>query len=385
MTYIRMEDLDLAGKRLLIREDLNVPLAGGEVVSDARIKAALPTLQTALKRGARVLVMSHLGRPREGRYDPAFSLSPVARHLSQLLGEEVPLLPDLEAAQASTARVALLENVRFLPGEKADDPALAKRLAALADIFVMDAFATAHRAQASTHGVAGFAPVACAGPLLAAELDALSRALENPPRPLVAIVGGSKVSTKLTVLDKLASLADQVIVGGGIANTFIAAAGYATGASLLEADLLDVAQRLARRVNIPVPVDVMVGKRIDERETAVVRAVSEVADDDMILDIGPESARQWKAALEGAGTILWNGPVGVFEFDQFGEGTRVLAEAIAASDAFSIAGGGDTLAAIDKYGVRDGISYISTGGGAFLEFVEGKTLPAVKALQSHAG
>ena len=385
MTYIRMEDLDLAGKRLLIREDLNVPLAGGEVVSDARIKAALPTLQTALKRGARVLVMSHLGRPREGRYDPAFSLSPVARHLSQLLGEEVPLLPDLEAAQASTARVALLENVRFLPGEKADDAALAKRLAALADIFVMDAFATAHRTQASTHGVAGFAPVACAGPLLATELDALSRALENPQRPLVAIVGGSKVSTKLTVLDKLASLADQVIVGGGIANTFIAAAGYATGASLLEADLLDVAQRLARRVDIPVPVDVMVGKRIDERETAVVRAVSEVADDDMILDIGPESARQWKAALEGAGTILWNGPVGVFEFDQFGEGTRVLAEAIAASDAFSIAGGGDTLAAIDKYGVRDGISYISTGGGAFLEFVEGKTLPAVKALQSHAG
>ena len=385
MTYTRMEDLDLTGKRLLIREDLNVPLAGGEVVSDARIKAALPTLQTALERGARVLVMSHLGRPGEGRYDPAFSLSPVARHLSQLLGEEVPLLPDLEAARASTARVALLENVRFLPGEKADDAALAKRLAALADIFVMDAFATAHRAQASTHGVAGFAPVACAGPLLAAELDALSRALENPRRPLVAIVGGSKVSTKLTVLDKLVSLADQMIVGGGIANTFIAAAGYATGASLLEADLLEVAKRLAQRVDIPVPVDVMVGKRIDERETAVVRAVSQVADDEMILDIGPESARRWKAALEGAGTILWNGPVGVFEFDQFGEGTRVLAEAIAASDAFSIAGGGDTLAAIDKYGVREGISYISTGGGAFLEFVEGKALPAVEALRSHPG
>ena len=385
MTFTRMEDLDLAGKRLLIREDLNVPLAGGEVASDARIKAALPTLKTALNRGARVVVMSHLGRPGEGRYDPAFSLLPVARHLSRLLGEEVPLLPDLEAAAASTARVALLENVRFLPGEKADDAALAKRMAALADIFVMDAFATAHRAQASTHGVAGFAPVACAGPLLAAELDALSRALLHPRRPLVAIVGGSKVSTKLTVLDKLASLADRVIVGGGIANTFIAAAGYETGASLLEADLLDVAKRLAQRVDIPVPVDVMVGKCIDERETAVVRAVSEVAGDDMILDIGPESARQWKADLAGAGTILWNGPVGVFEYDQFGEGTRVLAEAIAASDAFSIAGGGDTLAAIDKYGVRDGISYISTGGGAFLEFVEGKTLPAVEALQSRAG
>ncbi len=384
MTFKRMEELVLTGKRVLIREDLNVPIAAGKVASDARIAAALPTLRQALAQGARVILMSHLGRPREGQFDPAFSLLPVARRLAELLGEAVPLLADLDAAGASNARIALLENVRFLPGEKADDPGLATRLAALADIFVMDAFATAHRAQASTHGVAQFAPVACAGPLLAAELDALTRALSNPRRPLVAIVGGSKVSTKLAVLDKLATLADRVLAGGGIANTFIAAAGHRTGASLVEKELLGVAANLAQRVAIPLPVDVMVGRRVDERETALVRATTEVGDGEMILDIGPETARRWRAPLASAGTILWNGPVGVFEFDQFGEGTRVLAEAVASSNAFSIAGGGDTLAAIDKYGVREGISYISTGGGAFLEFVEGKTLPAVAALQGRA-
>ena len=384
MTYKRMEELVLTGKRVLIREDLNVPIAAGEVASDARIVAALPTLKEALGQGARVVVISHLGRPREGTFDPAFSLLPVARRLSELLGEEVPLLPHLDTARTSNARIALLENVRFLPGEKADDAGLAARLAALADIFVMDAFATAHRAQASTHGVAELAPVACAGPLLAAELDALARALENPRRPLVAIVGGSKVSTKLAVLDKLASLADRVLAGGGIANTFIAAAGHETGASLMERNLLETAGNLAQRVEIPLPVDVMVGRRIDAREPALVRATTEVGDNEMILDIGPETARRWKTLLADAGTILWNGPIGVFEFDQFGEGTRVLAEAIASSEAFSIAGGGDTLAAIDKYGVRNGISRISTGGGAFLEFVEGKTLPAVAALQSRA-
>ena len=384
MTFRRMEELDLAGKRVLIREDLNVPIAGGKVASDARIEAALPTLKEVLGRGASVILMSHLGRPEEGRFDPAFSLLPVARRLSELLAEPVPLLLDLHAAEQSNARIALLENVRFLSGEKANDGSLSARMAGLADIFVMDAFATAHRAQASTHGVARLAPVACAGPLLAAELDALARALDDPRRPLVAIVGGSKVSTKLTVLDKLASLADRIIAGGGIANTFVAAAGHETGASLVEADLIDAAGDLANRVDVPLPVDVMVGKRIDENETAIVRAVTEIGGDEMILDIGPETARRWKALLADAGTILWNGPVGVFEFDQFGEGTRVLAEAIAESDAFSVAGGGDTLAAIDKYGVREGISYISTGGGAFLEFVEGKTLPAVAVLQSRA-
>ena len=384
MTFRRMEELDLAGKRVLIREDLNVPIARGAVANDARIAAALPTLKAALAGGARVILMSHLGRPGEGEFDPAFTLAPVAGRLSELLGETVPLLPDPEAAESANARIALLENVRFLEGEKANDEALSRRLAGLADIFVMDAFATAHRAQASTHGVARFAPLACAGPLLAGELDALARALDNPRRPLLAIVGGSKVSTKLTVLDKLASLADGIIVGGGIANTFIAAAGHRAGRSLLEADLLDVAAGLAKRVEVPLPVDVMVGKRIDANETAIVRAVNDVGDEEMILDIGPETARRWKALLADAGTILWNGPVGVFEYDQFGEGTRVLAEAIAESAAFSVAGGGDTLAAIDKYGVRDGISYISTGGGAFLEFVEGKTLPAVAVLQSRA-
>ena len=381
MTFRRMEELDLGGKCLLIREDLNVPISAGAVESDARIAAALPTLRAALGQGARVILMSHLGRPREGEFDLRFSLAPVAARLSEMLGEPVPLLADPEAARAENARIALLENVRFLEGEKANDEALSRRLAALADIFVMDAFATAHRAQASTHGVARFAPVACAGPLLAGELDALTRALDNPRRPLLAIVGGAKVSTKLAVFDRLASLADGIIAGGGIANCFIAAAGHNTGRSLMEADLLGVAAGLAERVEVPLPVDVMVGRRIDENETAILRALDEVGDAEMILDIGPETARRWKALLAEAGTILWNGPVGVFEYDQFGEGTRVLAEAVAASGAFSVAGGGDTLAAIDKYGVRDGISCISTGGGAFLEFVEGKTLPAVAVLQ----
>ena len=381
MTLKLMQDMHLEGKRVLIREDLNVPLANGRVASDARIAATLPTLKAVLDRRARVIVMSHLGRPKEGEFDAAYSLLPVARRLSELLGRPVPLLPDLDAARASSAPIALLENVRFLPGEKANDEGLSARLAALADIFVMDAFATAHRAQASTEGVARLAPEACAGPLLAAELDALARALDKPQRPLVAIVGGSKVSTKLAVLDKLGELADHIIVGGGIANTLIAAAGYQTGASLVEADMLDVARQLAKRADIPLPEDVMVGKRIDEHETARVRALDEVGADEMILDIGPKTARRWRRVLAEAGTILWNGPLGVFEYEQFGEGTRVLAEAVAASKAYSIAGGGDTLAAIDKYEVRDGISYISTGGGAFLEFVEGKALPAVEALR----
>jgi len=380
-----MGDLDLAGQRVLIREDLNVPIKDGRVTSDARITAALPTLREALDRGAAVIVMSHLGRPEEGKFDPAFSLAPVADRLGQLLGVNVPLVADWQSGFSVTpGNIVLLENVRFLDGEKSDDEDLSRRLAALCDIFVMDAFATAHRAQASTHGVARFAPVACAGPLLAAELNALERALADPRRPLLAIVGGSKVSTKLEVLDALAGLADQIIVGGGIANTFIAAAGHSVGRSLWEPDLVASARQIAGKVDVPLPVDVMVGRQFDEHEPAVVKAIDEVTEDDMIMDIGPETARQWAARLHDSGTVLWNGPVGVFEFDQFGEGTRILAEAIAASGAFSIAGGGDTLAAIDKYGVRDGISYISTGGGAFLEFVEGKTLPAVAVLASRA-
>ncbi|NBC22911.1 MAG: phosphoglycerate kinase [Gammaproteobacteria bacterium] len=381
-----MRELSLDGKRVLIREDLNVPIKEGKVTSDARIRAALPTLQAALDGNAAVIVMSHLGRPEEGHYDEQFSLAPVAARLGELLGRDVPLIRDwrISGAGVNPGEIALLENVRFLAGEKKDEDALAQQLAALCDVFVMDAFATAHRAQASTHGVAKFAATACAGPLLAAELEALEHALAEPRRPMVAIVGGSKVSTKLEVLDALAEVADRIIVGGGIANTFIAAAGHPVGKSLHEADLLDAARRIAGKVEVPLPVDVMVGKRFDEAEEAVVKRLDEVAEDDMIFDIGPETARQWAAGLKDAGTILWNGPVGVFEFDQFGEGTRVLAEAIAASDAFSIAGGGDTLAAIDKYGVTDGISYISTGGGAFLEFVEGKTLPAVAVLASRA-
>ncbi len=381
-----MADLDLKGKRVLIREDLNVPVKDGEVSSDARIRAALPTLQAALDAGAAVTVMSHLGRPEEGKFDEQFSLAPVAARLSELLQRPVPLIRDWRGSGSGVrpGEIALLENVRFLEGEAEDADALAQQLAALCDVFVMDAFATAHRAQASTHGVAKFAPVACAGPLLAAELDALEKALAEPRRPLVAIVGGAKVSTKLEVLDALADVADQIIVGGGIANTFIAAAGHEVGKSLCEPDLLEAAKRIAAKVEVPLPVDVMVGKRFDEAEPAVLKPLDQVGAEDMILDVGPETARSWAAGLGRAGTILWNGPVGVFEFDQFGEGTRVLAEAIAASGAFSIAGGGDTLAAIDKYAVADGISYISTGGGAFLEFVEGKTLPAVAVLASRA-
>ncbi len=381
---LAMTDLDLAGRRLLIREDLNVPLKDGAITSDARIQAALPTLKTALEAGAGVLVMSHLGRPEEGRPDPAFSLAPVAARLSELLGRPVPLLADLDTASVQPGEIALLENVRFLVGEKADDEALARRMAALCDVFVMDAFATAHRAQASTHGVARFAPVACAGPLLVRELAALEKALADPARPMLAIVGGAKVSTKLEVLGALARQADRIIVGGGIANTFIAAAGHNVGRSLHEPDLMDAARKIAAEVAVPLPVDVMVGRALEAGEPAVLRGIDEVGHEEMILDIGPETARRWAEQLGGAGTVLWNGPVGVFELDQFGEGTRVLGEAIAGSRAFSIAGGGDTLAAIDKYGLRQGLSYISTAGGAFLEFVEGKTLPAVAVLAERA-
>lgn len=381
---LQMNKLDLAGKRVLIREDLNVPITDGCVTSTARIDAALPTLQQALAAGAAVMVMSHLGRPTEGQFEEKFSLAPVARCLSEKLGQEVRLVDDIAKVEVAAGEIVLLENVRFATGEKANDEALAKRLAALCDVFVMDAFATAHRAQASTHGVALHAPVACAGPLLAGELSALEAALKKPKRPLVAIVGGSKVSTKLEVLESLAELADTIIVGGGIANTFLAAAGHNVGASLYEADLVEAAARIAQKVSVPLPSDVMIGQKFDADEPAVLRAVADVADADMIMDVGPATARAFADVLTNAGTVLWNGPLGVFEFDQFGDGTRVLGEAIAASDAFSIAGGGDTLAAIDKYNIREGISYISTGGGAFLEFVEGKTLPAVQALRDRA-
>ena len=379
--FKRMRDLELAGKRLLIREDLNVPVRDGAVASDARIRAALPTLRMALEQGAEVIVLSHLGRPQEGQFDPACSLAPVAARLGELLGQPVPLLPSIEAAATAQGPIALLENTRFLNGEAANEGNLAKRLAGLGDIFVMDAFAVAHRAQASTEGVARFAPLACAGPLLAQELEALTKALEKPARPLVAIVGGAKVSTKLSVLDNLAALADCIIVGGGIANTFAAARGLPIGASLHEASLKARALQMADKVDVPTPVDWMVGKQAGPDERAVLRLADQVEDDEAILDIGPETARRFKARLGQAGTILWNGPVGMFEFDQFGEGTRHIAEGIAESNAFSIAGGGDTLAAIDKYGVRDGISCISTGGGAFLEFVEGKPLPGVAVLE----
>jgi phosphoglycerate kinase len=387
---IRMTDLDLAGKRLLIREDFNVPIAGGRVTSDARLRAALPTLELALDAKARVILMSHLGRPKEGERDPALSLRPVAEALSGLLGKPVRLHDgELEAASAAPGEIVLLENVRFLKGEKKDDPTLAARMAALCDVFVMDAFGTAHRAEASTHGVALAAPVACAGPLLAGELDALERALESPRRPLVAVVGGSKVSTKLQVLDSLIAKVDQLVVGGGIANTFLAATGVAVGKSLHEPDMLDVARRLlaeakSRGVGIPIPTDVVVAREFSATAAAVTKAATAVAADELILDIGPDSARAVAEIVAKAGTVIWNGPVGVFEFDQFGGGTKTLAEAIAKSSAFSIAGGGDTLAAIEKYGIERDVSYISTGGGAFLEFVEGKTLPAVAALERRA-
>ena len=389
MAILKMSDIDLSGQRVFIREDLNVPVADGKVTSDARIRAAVPTIQAALGAGAAVMVTSHLGRPTEGQPEEKFSLQPVADHLGELLGRDVPLVRNwIDGVDVEPGSVVLLENVRFLAGEKKCDETLAKKMAALCDVYVMDAFGTAHRAQASTYGVGEHAAVACAGPLLAKELDALARALDKPARPFVAIVGGSKVSTKLTVLGALADKVDTLIVGGGIANTFIAAAGHGVGKSLYEADMLDTARELAAnaadRAEIPVPDDVVCADAFSADANATTRTVSEVQDGEMILDIGPDTAMRFAAILENAGTIIWNGPVGVFEFDRFGEGTRVLAEAIAASDAFSVAGGGDTLAAIDKYGVRDGMSYISTGGGAFLEFVEGKKLPAVEMLERRA-
>ncbi|SFM24645.1 phosphoglycerate kinase [Halopseudomonas yangmingensis] len=385
MSVLTMQELDLKGQRVLIREDLNVPVKNGKVASDARILASLPTIRLALEKGAAVMVCSHLGRPEEGVFSEENSLAPVAAYLSEALGREVPLVRDyLEGVEVQPGELVLLENVRFNNGEKKNTDELAQKYAALCDVFVMDAFGTAHRAQGSTHGVAKFARVACAGPLLAAELEALAKALDKPARPMLAIVAGSKVSTKLDVLNALAEKCDQLIVGGGIANTFLAAAGYKVGKSLCEADLVDIAKAIAAKVSVPLPVDVVVAKAFAEDAEATVKAIADVADDDMILDIGPQTARMFGEMLKASGTILWNGPVGVFEFDQFGNGTRVLAEAIADSPAFSIAGGGDTLAAIDKYRVAERISYISTGGGAFLEFVEGKVLPAVEILQQRA-
>jgi len=375
-----MSDLSLENQRVLIREDLNVPVRDGVVSSDARLRAALPTIEQAHAQGAAVMLMSHLGRPEEGEPDASFSLAPVASCLSQLLGKQVTLIQDWEHAAPAPGEILLLENVRFNAGEKANDPSLAKRYAALCDVFVMDAFGTAHRAQASTHGVGEFAPTACAGPLLAAELDALERALTSPTPPMLAIVGGSKVSTKLTVLESLAQKCDSLIVGGGIANTFLAAAGYPVGKSLCEHDMLDTARALMRATSIPLPVDVVVATAFDQAAEATLKLASEVSDEDMILDIGPQAAQGIAEQLMTAGTILWNGPVGVFEFEQFSGGTRTVAQAIAASDGFSLAGGGDTLAAIDQFGIADNVSYISTGGGAFLEYVEGKTLPAVAML-----
>ena len=384
MSVLKMSELDLSGKRVLIREDLNVPVNNGEVTSDARIRAALPTIELALNAGAKVMIMSHLGRPTEGEYNEAFSLQPVANHLAKLLGRDVPLIKDwLEGAfDVAEGGVVLLENVRFNVGEKKDNEELSRKMAALCDVYVMDAFGTAHRAQASTHGVAHFARVACAGPLLAGELDALGKALDKPARPLAAIVGGSKVSTKLEVLTALSDNVDQLIVGGGIANTFLAAAGKPVGKSLCEHDLIPVAQALMAKAEIPLPIDVVVAKDFSESAEATIKLVDDVAEDDMILDIGPQSAKQLADLLRSSGTIIWNGPVGVFEFDQFGEGTKALSLAIAENQGFSIAGGGDTLAAVDKYNIADKVSYISTGGGAFLEFVEGKVLPAVAALEA---
>jgi phosphoglycerate kinase len=386
MTIRKMQELDLQGKRVLIRQDLNVPVKDGVVTSDARIRASLPTIKLALEKGATLMLMSHLGRPTEGESASEFSLQPVVDYLNKALDGGVVLATDyLNGLNTGDAKVTVLENVRFNKGEKKDDESLAKQYAALCDVFVMDAFGTAHRAQASTHGVAKFASEACAGPLLSAELEALGKALDNPARPLVAIVGGSKVSTKLTVLESLAGKVDQLIVGGGIANTFIAAQGHNVGKSLVEESLIPEAKRLMQAAkdnngDIPVPTDVVTGKEFSETTSASLKAVNAVSDDDMIFDIGPETAKKLAAIIKDAGTIVWNGPVGVFEFDQFGEGTKALAMAIAESDAFSIAGGGDTLAAVDKYGIEDKVSYISTGGGAFLEFLEGKTLPAVAIL-----
>src|SRR5215472_14318464 len=390
MKVLRLTDTDLRNKRVLIREDLNVPVQSGVVTSDARIRAALPTLRYALDQNARVFILSHLGRPEEGKYDDSLSLAPVAVRLSELLGKAVPLRKDwLDGLDCPAGSAVLCENVRFNKGEKKDEEKLARKMAELCDVFVMDAFGTAHRAEASTHGVARFAKLACAGPLLVGELEALEMALDKPARPLAAIVAGSKVSTKLTVLESLLEKVDKLIVGGGIANTFLAATGVSVGKSLHEAEMLDVARRLmdkarARGTEIPLPTDVVVAKEFAATAHADVRTIHDVRSDEMILDIGPDTADRFSALLQTAGTIIWNGPVGVFEFEQFGEGTRAIALSIARSKAFSLAGGGDTLAAIEKYGVEDGISYISTGGGAFLEFVEGKTLPAVAVLEERA-
>lgn len=387
MTIINMQDLDLSGKRVLIREDLNVPIKDGAVSSDARIRASLATIQQAHAAGAIVIIMSHLGRPEEGQYDKAYSLQPVAERLSVLLGEFVRLEKNwLDGVDGQVGDIILCENVRFNVGEKANDEALAKKIAGLCDVFVMDAFGTAHRAQASTHGVAKHAPVACAGPLLAAELNALGRALDKPAKPMLAVVGGAKVSSKLTVLDAMLDKVDQLIVGGGIANTFIAAKGYSVGQSLYEPSLVDEAKKLLVKAEkngaqIPVPVDVVCGKSFSEEAEAVVKLVQDIEEDDLILDVGPQTAQRYADMVKAAATIVWNGPLGVFEFEQFSYGTEVLARAIATSDGFSIAGGGDTLAAVDKYEIADKVSYISTGGGAFLEFLEGKELPSVSILQ----
>ena len=391
MTILRMTDLDLAGKRVLIRQDLNVPIEQGRITSEQRITASVPTLRLALEKGAAVMVTSHLGRPKEGVWSEADSLAPVAARLSQLLGVDVPLVRDwVDGVEVRPGQVVLLENCRMNVGEGQDDEALSKKYAALCDVFVMDAFGTAHRAQASTHGVIRFAPVAAGGPLLMAELDALDKALASPARPLLAIVAGSKVSTKLELLTSLVGKVDQLIVGGGIANTFLAATGHPVGKSLYEADLLDTAKKIladakARGADIPLPSDVVVAKAFAADAPATVKPVGEVADDDLILDIGPQTGARYAALIAAAGTVVWNGPVGVFEFDAFAGGTEAVARAIAASKAFSIAGGGDTLAAVDKFGIEQQVGYISTGGGAFLEFLEGKTLPAVAALDARGG
>ncbi|HDL8054182.1 TPA: phosphoglycerate kinase [Yersinia enterocolitica] len=385
MSVIKMTDLDLAGLRVLIRADLNVPVKDGKVTSDARIRASLPTIETALKQGAKVMVTSHLGRPTEGEYNEEFSLLPVVNYLKDKLSAPVRLAKDyLDGVEIAAGELVVLENVRFNKGEKKDDETLSKKYAALCDVYVMDAFGTAHRAQASTHGVGKFAPIACAGPLLSAELEALGKALGNPARPMVAIVGGSKVSTKLTVLGALSKIADQLIVGGGIANTFVAAQGNNVGKSLYEADLIPEAKRLLETCDIPVPTDVRVATEFSETATATLKPANQIKDDEQILDLGDESAERLAEILKNAKTILWNGPVGVFEFPNFRKGTEIVARAIAESEAFSIAGGGDTLAAIDLFGIADQISYISTGGGAFLEFVEGKKLPAVVMLEERA-
>jgi phosphoglycerate kinase len=385
VAVIKMSDLDLAGKRVLIREDLNVPIKDGVVTSDARIRAALPTITQALEAGAKVIVMSHLGRPTEGQFEAQYSMQPVAAQLGRLLKREVKVVDDWQqGVEVDSGQLVLLENVRFNVGEKKDVDALAQAYASLCDVFVMDAFGTAHRAQASTHGVAKFAPIACAGPLLTRELEALHQALANPARPMIAIVGGSKVSTKLTVLETLSDKVDQLIVGGGIANTFLAASDLPVGKSLCEDDLIPKAKALMEKCYIPVPTDVVCGKEFSETAVATLKNAADVSADDMIFDVGPETSAAFAEIIKSAKTIIWNGPVGVFEFDQFGDGTKAMAEAIAVSPGFSIAGGGDTLAAVDKYDITDKVSYISTGGGAFLEYVEGKVLPAVAILEKRA-